>query len=136
MQDVLALLNIQIPYKERVSEINNLMKNKDKNFNELNLTVISSTLKYEQNTYVINPFGLKNSKRKAKDGIVLFGYEKKNIKKKNENINTDNNIYSNDNSTNNLKNNLIYNESDFTNTFYLNDFVFPIEEKNENNSLY
>ena len=50
MQDVLALLNIQIPYKERVSEINNLMKNKDKNFNELNLTVISSTLKYEQNT--------------------------------------------------------------------------------------
>ena len=136
MQDVLALLNIQVSYKERISQINNLMKNKDKNYSELNLTVMSSTLKYEKNSYIITPYGLNNSKRNSKDGIVLFGYEKKNIKKKNENINTDNNIYSNDNSTNNLKNNLIYNESDFTNTFYLNDFVFPIEEKDENNSLY
>ena len=137
MQDVLALLNIQIPYKERVSEINNLMKNKDKNFNELNLTVISSTLKYEQNTYVINPFGLKNSKRKAKDGIVLFGYEKKNIKKKNENLNTEhNNIYSNESLANNININLINSESDISNEFCLNDFVFPIEEKDENIGLY
>ena len=41
------------------------MKNKNKNYNKLNLTVISSTLKYEQNTYVITPNGLKNSKRKS-----------------------------------------------------------------------
>ena len=75
MQDVLALLNIQVSYKERISQVDNLMK--QKNHKELNLTVISSTLKYEQNTYVITPSGLKNSKRNANDGIVLFGYEKK-----------------------------------------------------------
>ena len=79
MQDVLALLNIQVSYKERISQINNLMKNKDKNYSELNLTVMSSTLKYEKNSYIITPYGLNNSKRNSKDGIVLFGYEKKNI---------------------------------------------------------
>ncbi len=137
MQDVLALLNIQISYKERISQINNLMKNKNKNYNELNLTVISSTLKYEQNNYVITPNGLKNSKRKSNDGIVLFGYEKKNIiKKKNENISTENNIYSNDSLGNNINTNLINNESDLSNAFCLNDFVFPIEEKDENIGLY
>jgi len=137
MQDVLALLNIQIPYKERISEISNLMKNQDKNFQELNLTVISSTLKYEQNTYIINPFGLKNSKRNAKDGIVLFGYEKKNIKKKNENVSTENNnIYSNESLANNININIINSESDLSNAFCLNDFVFPIEEKEENIGLY
>ena len=137
MQDVLALLNIQVSYKERISQINNLMKNNNKNFNELNLTVISSTLKYEQNTYIITPNGLKNSKRNSKDGIVLFGYEKKNIiKKKNENINTDNNIYSNESLGNNININLVNNESDLSNAFCLNDFVFPIEEKDENIGLY
>ena len=137
MQDVLALLNIQIPYKERISEISNLMKNQDKNFQELNLTVISSTLKYEQNTYIINPFGLKNSKRNAKDGIVLFGYEKKNIKRKNENVSTENNnIYSNESLANNININIINSESDLSNAFCLNDFVFPIEEKEENIGLY
>ena len=137
MQDVLALLNIQVSYKERISQITNLMKNKNKNYNELNLTVISSTLKYEQNTYVITPNGLKNSKRNSNDGIVLFGYEKKNIiKKKNENISTENNIYSNDSLGNNINTNLINNESDLSNAFCLNDFVFPIEEKDENIGLY
>ena len=137
MQDVLALLNIQISYNDRISQIKNLMKNKNKNYNELNLTVISSTLKYEQNTYVITPKGLKNSKRKSNDGIVLFGYEKKNIiKKKNENISTENNIYSNDSLGNNLNTNLINNEPDLSNAFCLNDFVFPIEEKDENIGLY
>ena len=137
MQDVLALLNIQISYNDRISQIKNLMKNKNKNYNELNLAVISSTLKYEQNTYVITPKGLKNSKRKSNDGIVLFGYEKKNIiKKKNENISTENNIYSNDSLGNNLNTNLINNEPDLSNAFCLNDFVFPIEEKDENIGLY
>ena len=79
MQDVLALLNIQVSYKERISQIDNLMKKK--NQKELNLTVISSTLKYDQNTYTITPSGLKNSKRNANDGIVLFGYEKKSVLK-------------------------------------------------------
>ena len=109
---------------------------KQKNHKELNLTVISSTLKYEQNTYVITPSGLKNSKRNANDGIVLFGYEKKSvIKKQNENINTDNNIYSNES----LRNNNINtnnNDLDLTNVFTLNDFVFPVEEKEENVGLY
>ena len=112
---------------------------KNKNNNELSLTVISSTLKYDQNTYLITPSGLKNSKRNANDGIVLFGYEKKSaIKKKSENLNTDNNIYSNDSLRNNINtnSNLINNELDMTNIFSLNDFVFPVEEKEDNNSLY
>jgi hypothetical protein len=133
MQDVLALLNIQDSYKERISQLENLMK--QKNHKELNLTVISSTLKYEQNTYVITPSGLKNSKRNANDGIVLFGYEKKSvIKKQNENINTDNNIYSNESLRNNINTN--NNDLDLTNVFTLNDFVFPVEEKEENVGLY
>ena len=77
MQDILTLLNLDIIYKERISQINTL--NKKKNLKELNLIVISTTLKYEQNSYLITPFGLKNSKRNSKDGIVLFGYEKKGI---------------------------------------------------------
>ena len=112
---------------------------KNKNNNELSLTVISSTLKYDQNTYLITPSGLKNSKRNANDGIVLFGYEKKSaIKKKIENLNTDNNIYSNDSLRNNINtnSNLINNELDVANIFSLNDFVFPVEEKEDNNSLY
>ena len=134
MQDVLALLNIQVSYKERISQVDNLMK--QKNHKELNLTVISSTLKYEQNTYVITPSGLKNSKRNANDGIVLFGYEKKSvIKKQNENINTDNNIYSNESLRNNINTNN-NNDLDLTNVFTLNDFVFPVEEKEENVGLY
>ena len=134
MQDVLALLNIQVSYKERISQVDNLMK--QKNHKELNLTVISSTLKYEQNTYVIIPSGLKNSKRNANDGIVLFGYEKKSvIKKQNENINTDNNIYSNESLRNNINTNN-NNDLDLTNVFNLNDFVFPVEEKEENVGLY
>ena len=134
MQDVLALLNIQVSYKERISQVDNLMK--QKNHKELNLTVISSTLKYEQNTYVIAPSGLKNSKRNANDGIVLFGYEKKSvIKKQNENINTDNNIYSNESLRNNINTNN-NNDLDLTNVFNLNDFVFPVEEKEENVGLY
>ena len=134
MQDVLALLNIQVSYKERISQVDNLMK--QKNHKELNLTVISSTLKYEQNTYVITPSGLKNSKRNANDGIVLFGYEKKGvIKKQNENINTDNNIYSNESLRNNINTNN-NNDLDLTNVFNLNDFVFPVEEKEENVGLY
>ena len=110
---------------------------KKKNQKELNLTVISSTLKYNQNTYTITPSGLKNSKRNANDGIVLFGYEKKSvIKKQNENINTSNNIYSNESLQNNINTNNINNDLDFTNVFTLNDFVFPVEEKDENVGLY
>ena len=67
MQDVLALLNIQVSYKERISQIGNLMK--QKNHKELNLTVMSSTLKYEQNTYVKyicnHTFWIKKFKKKC-----------------------------------------------------------------------
>ena len=131
MEDVLALLNIDVSYNERVSQINKILNQEENNYKELNLTVVSTTLNYDQNTYIITPSGLKNSKRDAKDGIVLFGYERKNnIKKENDNFNAENNIYSNDNGKNNINNTGLVDE------FLLNDFVFPVEEKEENNGLY
>ena len=130
MEDVLALLNIDISYNERCSQINKIIKQIGNNFMQLNLTVVSSTLKYDKNTYIITPLGLKNSKRDAKDGIVLFGYERKNNnKKKTDDLSNDNNIYSNEKS-NNIDN------IDLMDDFPLNDFVFPIEEKEENSGLY
>jgi hypothetical protein len=131
MEDVLALLNIDISYNERIAQINKIVNTMGNTYTELNLTVVSSTLNYEQNTYIITPSGLKNSKRDARDGIVLFGYEKKNnIKREIENINTDNNIYSNEKGKNNINNTGLIEE------FLLNDFVFHIEEREENNGLY
>ena len=131
MEDILALLNIDVSYNERVSQINKILNQEENNYKELNLTVVSTTLNYDQNTYIITPSGLKNSKRDAKDGIVLFGYERKNnIKKENDNFNAENNIYSNDNGKNNINNTGLVDE------FLLNDFVFPVEEKEENNGLY
>ena len=130
MEDVLALLNIDISYNERCSQINKLINQFGNNYIQLNLTVVSSTLKYDKNTYIITPLGLKNSKRDAKDGIVLFGYERKNNnKKKSDDLSNDNNIYSNEKSNN-------INNIDIMDDFPLNDFVFPIEEKEENNGLY
>ena len=130
MEDVLALLNIDISYNERCSQINKIIKQIGNNFMQLNLTVVSSTLKYDKNTYIITPLGLKNSKRDVKDGIVLFGYERKNNnKKKTDDLSNDNNIYSNEKS-NNIDN------IDLMDDFPLNDFVFPIEEKEENSGLY
>ena len=130
MEDVLALLNIDISYNERCSQINKLMNQFGNNYIQLNLTVVSSTLKYDKNTYIITPLGLKNSKRDAKDGIVLFGYERKNNnKKKTDDLSNDNNIYSNEKSNN-------INNIDIMDDFPLNDFVFPIEEKEENSGLY
>jgi hypothetical protein len=132
MEDILTLLNIDVSYNERLSQINKIMNQVEKNFKELNLTVVSTTLYYDQSTYIITPFGLKNSKREAKDGIVLFGYERKNnIKRESENLNTDNNIYSNENGKN-----IINNNTGLIDEFILNDFVFPVEEKEENNGLY
>ncbi len=134
MQDILTLLNLDIIYKERISQINTL--NKKKNLKELNLIVISTTLKYEQNSYLITPFGLKNSKRNSRDGIVLFGYEKKGIiNKGKENINLENNIYSNDDIRNIMSNDIITDNLG-PNDFFLNDFVFPVEEKEDNSGLY
>jgi hypothetical protein len=133
MEDVLALLNIDVSYNQRISQINNIVNQEDNNYKQLNLTVVSTTLNYDQNTYIITPLGLKNSKRDAKDGIVLFGYERKNnIKRDTNNYNSENNIYSNENGKNNINNNtgLIVDD------FLLNDFVFPVEEKEENNGLY
>ena len=138
MEDVLALLNIDVSYNERISQINNILNQEGNNYTELYLTVVSTTLNYNQNTYVITPLGLKNSKREAKDGIVLFGYERRNnIKKEREsdNLNTDNNIYSNENGKNNI-NSYMNNNTDISCDFLLNDFVFPIEEKEDNYGLY
>ena len=138
MEDVLALLNIDVSYNERISQINNILNQEGNNYTELYLTVVSTTLNYSQNTYVITPSGLKNSKREAKDGIVLFGYERKNNNKKereSDNLNTDNNIYSNENGKNNI-NSYMNNNTDISCDFLLNDFVFPIEEKEDNYGLY
>ena len=138
MEDILTLLNIDIPYNERILQINNFINQEDNNYTELNLTVVSTTLNYSQNTYVITPLGLQNSKREAKDGIVLFGYERKNnIKKEREsdNLNTDNNIHSNENGENNI-NTYMNNNIDKCDDFLFNDFVFPIEEKEDNCGLY
>ena len=126
MDDILPLLNITIPYNERISQINKILNSQ--NYLELNLSVVSTTLNYDKNSYDITPKGLKNSKRNANDGIVLFGYERKNnrkneyLKSNDDNINTDNN-------------NNIYND-DIVKDFLLNDFVFPIEDKEDNYSLY
>jgi hypothetical protein len=136
MDDILPLLNINIPYNERISQINNIISQGNSNYYELNLSVVSTTLNYDKSNYIITPKGLKNSKRKAEDGIVLFGYERKNnkmnqyIKPNDENINTDNNniIFS--------KNNINSDYDEYGKDFLLNDFVFPIEENEENNGLY
>ena len=137
MEDILALLNIDVSYNERISQINNIINQGNNNYTELNLTVISTTLNYSQNVYVITPLGLKNSKREAKDGIVLFGYERRNnIKKESESDNLDNynNIYSNENKNNNINNYM--NNTNTCEDFLLNDFIFPIEVKEDNFSLY
>ena len=135
MDDILQVLNINIPYNDRLSQINKVMSQANPNFSELQLTVVSTSLNYDQSTYIITPKGLQNSKRDAKDGIVLFGYERNyNDKRDKEtnNINNDN-IYSNS-KKNSIPLDSINNECN--NDFQYNDFVFPIEEKEDNNSLY
>ena len=117
----MPLLNINIPYQERISQINNIIKQPNSKYTLLNLTVVSSTLKYPKSVYSISPSGLQNSKRNGKDGIVMFGYEKKK-----EYNNSENNI------------NMISesNEENKTKDFLLNDFIFPIEGNDEYNGLY
>ena len=135
MDDILPLLNINIPYNNRIEQINYFL-NQSNNYLELNLTVVSSTLTYDKNTYIITPKGLQNSKRNPQDGIVLFGYERNNNKKNenkilnSDNTNPDNNIYS----RNNLNSETFNDE--YSKDFLLNDFSFPIEEKDDNFSLY
>ena len=125
MDDILPLLNINIPYNERISQISKIINKQ--NYLELNLSVVSTTLNYDKNSYDITPKGLKDSKRNAKDGIVLFGYERKNNKSKDY-------LKSNDDNTNTFNNNLC--NDDIGKDFLLNDFIFPIEEKEDNYSLY
>ena len=107
MEDVLTLLDITTPYNNRISEID-LIISKQK-YKQLKLTIISTTLNYDKTSYIITPAGLKNSRRKAGDGIVLFGYGKKNLE--NQNLKFENE-----------KNN---------NETVINDFVFPIGNKEE-----
>jgi hypothetical protein len=135
MDDILPLININIPYIERIRQITNILKHPN-NYLELNLTIVSSTLRYEKNTFIITPKGLKNSKRNATDGIVLFGYERSNRKSENrfsnnDNTNTDNNMLS----KNNL-NSESFNDEYGKYSVLENDFSFPIEEKEDNFGLY
>ena len=62
---------------------------------------------------------MQNSKRNGKDGIVIFGYERK----------KDNSEYNS---------NIIYETNDEIKNkdFLFNDFIFPIETNEENNGLY
>ena len=131
MDDILPLLNINISQNERISQINNIINRGNANYKELSLSVVSTTLNYNRNSYLITPRGLQNSKRDAKDGIVLFGYERKSKRDTNdENLNTENNLFS----KNHLHSDT--NNDDFGKEFLLNDFVFPIEDKEDNFSLY
>ena len=135
MDDILPLININIPYTERIRQITYILKQPN-NYLELHLMVVSSTLKYDKNIFIITPKGLKNSKRNAQDGIVLFGYEKSNGKSENrlsnnDNTNTDNNLYS----KNNI-NSESFNDGFGKDSLLVNDFSFPIEEKEDNFGLY
>ena len=121
MEDILPLLNINTPYKQRISEINTIIKKPNSKYSLLNLTVISSTLKYPKSVYSISPLGLQNSKRNGKDGIVLFGYERKK-----ENSSSENNININSET----------NDESTVKDFLFNDFIFPIEGNEDNNGLY
>ena len=122
MEEILEILNIKTSYNQRLSEIDNIINQIDTNFPILNLTLLSPTLNYKQTSFLITPKGLQNSKRGRKDGIVLFGYERKN--KNNNNINN----LSAESNNNNIE--------EISEDFLLNDFIFPIEEKENNNSLY
>ena len=128
MEEILDLLNIDNSYNERLTTINNIMNQLDENYPILNISLVSSSLNYNQQNFEINPYGLKNSKRGAKDGIVLFGYEKKN---KNNNTNTNNIHLNTDNLNSDINNNTEENDN-----FLLNDFVFPVEEREDNYGLY
>ena len=121
MEDILPLLNINTPYKQRISEINTIIKKPNSKYSLLNLTVVSSTLKYPKSVYSISPLGLQNSKRNGKDGIVLFGYERKK-----ENTSSENNININSET----------NDESTVKDFLFNDFIFPIEGNEDNNGLY
>ena len=121
MEDILPLLNINTPYKQRISEINTIIKKPNSKYSLLNLTVVSSTLKYPKSVYSISPLGLQNSKRNGKDGIVLFGYERKK-----ENSSSENNININSET----------NDESTVKDFLFNDFIFPIEGNEDNNGLY
>ena len=121
MEDILPLLNINTPYKQRISEINTIIKKPNSKYSLLNLTVVSSTLKYPKSVYSISPLGLQNSKRNGKDGIVLFGYERKK---------------ENNSSENNININSETNDESTVKDFLFNDFIFPIEGNEDNNGLY
>lgn len=123
MEDILELLNLDISYEKQISGIENIMNQINMNYPILNLTLASTVLNYSQNNYIITPKGLQNSKRGGRDGMVLFGYERNS-----KNINTEKS-YEDPKSE---EKNRIEDSEDFL----LNDFVFPIEEKVNNNALY
>ena len=125
MEEILELLQLNISYNKQISEIEYITNQIYINYPILHLSLASTTLEYNQDNYIITPKGLENSKRGGKDGIVLFGYERKN---KNGNLNNEI-IYNNLNSEEK-------NEIEESEDFLLNDFVFPIEEKENNNGLY
>ena len=64
---------------------------------------------------------MQNSKRNGKDGIVLFGYERKK-----ENSSSENNININSET----------NDESTVKDFLFNDFIFPIEGNEDNNGIY
>ena len=58
MEEILEILNIQTPYNQRLSEIDNIINQIDANYPILNLTLLSPTLNYKQTSFLITPKGL------------------------------------------------------------------------------
>ena len=106
MKDVLELLQLNNTYDDRIKEIEDYM-NKNNSYTILNLNVASSSLN-SKTVFYITPYGMINDDTdNIRDGIVLFGYEKKD---NNEEV-----IEEND-----KKKLSVY------------DFTFPIEKEKEN----
>ena len=110
MKDVLELLKLNNTYDERIKEIEEYM-NTNNSYKKLNLNVASSSLN-SKTLFNITPNGMIDGDSvNCKDGIVLFGYEKK---------------------ENNTNNNVEVIEENDKKKLSVYDFAFPIEKEKEN----
>ena len=55
MEEILEILNIQTPYNQRLSEIDNIINEINGNYPILNLTLLSLTPNYKQTSFLITP---------------------------------------------------------------------------------
>jgi hypothetical protein len=79
MKDVLKLLQLNNSYDDRIKEIEEYMS-KNNTYKTLNINVASNSLN-SKTIFNITPYGMTDGDRgNIRDGIVLFGYEKKHNK--------------------------------------------------------